>query len=190
MPDSRPLGTRIVVVGSTGSGKSTLAAALAERLELPFVELDALFWLAGWVEPDDETFGAKVAEATAGDRWVVAGSYRRVSERVVWPRAETMVWLDFPLPLVLRRLLVRSWRRWRKKELLWGTSFWSQFYRRSALLLFAIRTHRSTRRRWLEMMAAPEWSHLNFVHHHTPGETARWLARTVPLLDARSGSGP
>ena len=33
---------RIVVVGNTGSGKSTLAEELARRLDLAFVELDAL----------------------------------------------------------------------------------------------------------------------------------------------------
>lgn len=193
MPDSSPLGMRIVVVGSTGSGKSTLAATLAERLDLPFVELDALFWQPGWVESDDETFRAKLAEATAGDGWVVAGNYQRVSSGTVWPRAETMIVLDVSLMTKLRRIFLRSWRRSRTRKLLWGTNyerFWPQLYRRDSLLLFAIRTHRSTRRRYRSMMSAPEWSHLNFVHHHTPSETARWLARTVPLLDARSGSGP
>jgi len=58
---------------------------LAERLDLPFVELDALFWLPDWVESDDGTFGAKVTEATAGEGWVVAGNYRRISENAVWP---------------------------------------------------------------------------------------------------------
>jgi adenylate kinase family enzyme len=187
------VGTRIVVVGPTCSGKSTLAATLAERLDVPFVELDALFWLPDWVESDDETFGARVEEATAGETWAVAGSYRRVSEHAIWPRAETMIWLDFPLPLVLRRVLVRSWRRWRSGELLWGTNyerFWTQLFSRDSLLLFAVRNHRRNRRRWIEMMADPRWAHVNFVQLRGPAETAGWLARTAPPRADGSGSGP
>ncbi|HJM75725.1 MAG TPA: hypothetical protein QGI71_07695 [Dehalococcoidia bacterium] len=108
-----PIGRRIVVAGGTSSGKSTLAETLAERLDIPFVELDALFWQPNWVEIDDETFSEKMTAGTAGDAWVVAGSYRRFSERVTWPRAETMIWLDYSLPLPLRRGIVRAWRRWR-----------------------------------------------------------------------------
>ncbi len=174
------IGRRIVVIGSTGSGKSMLAATLAERLDVPFVELDALFWQPDWDESDDETFGAKVKAATAGDAWIVAGSYRRVSERVIWPRAETMIWLDYRLPLLLRRGIVRSWRRWRDHELLWGTNyefFWGHLYRRDSLLLFAIRTYRSNRRRWLEMMDDPQWAHIDFVQLRSPAETERWLER-------------
>ena len=43
MSDADNLGRRIAVVGPMCSGKSTLAALLAERLGMPFVELDALF---------------------------------------------------------------------------------------------------------------------------------------------------
>ena len=49
-----------------------------------------------------------MAEATAGDEWAVAGSYSRISERLIWPRTETMIWLDYSLPLLLRRGIVRS----------------------------------------------------------------------------------
>jgi hypothetical protein len=103
---------------------------------------------------------------------------------VLWPRAETIVWLDFRLPLVARRLLARSWRRWRNKEMLGGTNyepFWALLYRRDSLLYYAIRTHRSHRRGWLGMMTDPRWAHLNFVQLRGPAELERWLAQTVRL---------
>ncbi|HRC62477.1 MAG: DUF87 domain-containing protein [Dehalococcoidia bacterium] len=120
------IGRRIAVVGSSGSGKSTVASLLAERLALPFVELDALYWKPGWVESEHEEFVGRVQSETAGEGWVVAGNYSRAWP-VYWPRAETVVWLDLPLRVCLGRLVRRSWRRSRERELLWGTNterFW------------------------------------------------------------------
>lgn len=179
------LGRRIVVVGGTGSGKTTLAETLAQRLGLPFVELDALFWRPDWVEPDDESFSAKVAAATSGESWVVAGNYRRVTVDVLWPRVDTMIVLEVSLVTQLRRLIARSWRRWRTKELLWGTNyerFWKHFLHRDSLLLYALRTHRATRDRYRSMIADPAWAHINFIHLRSPAEAARWLTTDVPAI--------
>jgi adenylate kinase family enzyme len=186
---SNTIGRRIVVVGSTGSGKSTLAATLAERLHAPFVELDAIFWQPDWVESDDETFRGRVAEATAGHEWVVAGNYRRISSQLIWPRAETMIWLDYQLPLLLTRILVRSWRRWRSRELLWGTNretFWKHlklWNTEDSLLAWAVMNHRRRRRFYTAASRAPEWSHIAFVRHRSPRETERWLAETFAAVD-------
>ncbi|HEY9878873.1 MAG TPA: AAA family ATPase, partial [Leptolyngbyaceae cyanobacterium] len=35
---------RVAVVGAPGSGKTTLARQIAQKLQIPHVELDALFW--------------------------------------------------------------------------------------------------------------------------------------------------
>jgi adenylate kinase family enzyme len=65
---------RVVVVGATGSGKSTFAQRLAVRLGAEYVELDELFWDAHWTEAAPDVFRARVERATAGPRWVVAGT--------------------------------------------------------------------------------------------------------------------
>ena len=57
---------RVVVVGATGAGKSILAQRLAARLGAEYVELDALFWDAGWTQAAPEVFRALVERATAG----------------------------------------------------------------------------------------------------------------------------
>jgi adenylate kinase family enzyme len=41
-------GKRIASVGVTGSGKTTLARRLSEQHCIPRVELDTLYWKAGW----------------------------------------------------------------------------------------------------------------------------------------------
>ncbi len=51
---------RIVVVGTTGSGKTTLAGRLAERLNIPHVEQDALNWGSNWTMRPNEEFRAPV----------------------------------------------------------------------------------------------------------------------------------
>jgi adenylate kinase family enzyme len=56
---------RIVILGNAGSGKSTLARAIGERLGLPVVHLDTLFWEPNWVETDAEQFRTRVREAVA-----------------------------------------------------------------------------------------------------------------------------
>ena len=60
---------RIVILGNAGSGKSTLAREIGQRLDVPVVRLDPLFWEPGWVEPDDEAFRERVRQAFAGDAW-------------------------------------------------------------------------------------------------------------------------
>ncbi|MGE0725377.1 MAG: topology modulation protein [Alphaproteobacteria bacterium] len=97
---------RIVVVGCSGGGKSTLARAIGARLGLPVVHLDVLFWRPGWVESPREPFRARVAEALAGDRWVVDGSFAN-SLDLRLPRADLLVEVDLPR----WRCILRALRR-------------------------------------------------------------------------------
>src|SRR5205085_10649656 len=117
--DAQALMRRVAIVGASGNGKTTLGREVARRLEVPFVELDALHHGPNWAEPPLEEFRASVAEATAGDGWVVDGGYERKLGRIVLDRADTIVWLDLPLPVILGRLLRRTLRRIRTREELW-----------------------------------------------------------------------
>lgn len=178
------LGTRIHVIGNSCSGKSTLGAQLADRLSIPFVELDALNWLPNWValnETDPDRLEKRLTEATAGDAWVVAGSYRAYSERVFWERLETLIWLDLPIRTLVRRVMVRSWTRWRSQELLWGTNterFWPHlkvWNPEESLLAFIVRMHERKRRRMLEMTNDPRWSHIRIIRLRSPAEVRAFL---------------
>ncbi len=88
---------RVLVMGCSGSGKSTFARALAERLALPFVSLDALFWKPGWVESDPETFGRRVEAIAQTDSWVMDGNYTRHGAGALRrERADAVFLFDLP----------------------------------------------------------------------------------------------
>jgi adenylate kinase family enzyme len=108
---------RVLVLGSSGSGKSTLARAIAARLAVPHVELDALFHGPYW--QTRPSFVDDVDQATRADAWVVDGNYRSVRE-LLWSRADTVVWLDLPRLLVEWQVVRRSFVRWAKREELWN----------------------------------------------------------------------
>jgi adenylate kinase family enzyme len=51
---------RVNVKGSSGSGKSTFARELAAKLDLPYVELDALHHGPNWSEPTPAEFRDRI----------------------------------------------------------------------------------------------------------------------------------
>ncbi len=173
-----PCGQRIVIVGSTGSGKTTLATAIGQHRAIPHVELDGLHWEANWTEAPDAVFRARVAEVLMGDRWVVDGNYSQVRD-LVWPRADTIIWLDYPFHIVFARLWRRTMRRIYTRETLWHDNrerFWVQFFHRDSIFLWLLRSYRRRKREMPQMLARPENAHLAVIHLRTPRETARWLA--------------
>ena len=190
----RQAGKRIHVIGNSASGKSTLAAELADALDAPLVELDAINWQPGWVglnTADPDEFERRIREATRGERWVVAGSYRKVSQRTFWPRLETVVWLDLPLRLVVWRFLRRAWKRWRSGELIWGTNrerFWAQFRiwsKDQSLLAWTVTQHGRKRRDMVRDMSDRRWAHIRFVRLRSKREVAefggsQWSPRRAP----------
>ena len=98
---------RVVILGSSGAGKSTYARALGEKLGLPVVHHDALFWRPGWVEPDPEPFRAAVAAAIAGDAWITDGNYVSRTFDLRLPRADAVIFLHQPRWLCVARILSR-----------------------------------------------------------------------------------
>jgi len=172
---------RVSVVGSTGSGKTTFARALGQILGVPFVELDALNWEANWTLAPEDRFRERVDAASRGDTWVIDGNYGgRGARDIVWPRADTVVWLDFPLWLILVRLTRRNLTRIRSGEEIWpGTgnreTVRNSFFSTDSLYVWALRTYRRRNRQLPELLAGPEYAHLK-VHRFTrPGDAERWL---------------
>ena len=97
---------RILIIGCPGAGKSTLARQMAEKLDLPLIHLDSLFWLPGWVERDKGEFDALLAEELGKPQWIIDGNYgRTLSARL--EACDTVILLDFGRFACLRGVLKR-----------------------------------------------------------------------------------
>jgi adenylate kinase family enzyme len=182
----------VLVVGNSGSGKSTVAARLAALLDVPHIEMDALHHGPNWTEVPDELMRARVADAVRGDGWVADGNYSQVRD-LIWPRAELLVWLDLPLHVILRRLTRRTFGRWRQREELWGMagnreSIRTQLASRDSLFVGAVSSHRSRRRRYLEITAANEYPQLQIVRLTSSRDVDRWLETVAGDRTAESPS--
>jgi adenylate kinase family enzyme len=105
---------RVLIIGPCGAGKSTLARKLGPRLDLPVHHMDQLNWKAGWVDSSKDEIRARLAPIIAGDRWLIDGNYGgTLAPRLA--RADTILYLDFPIRLCVARLLRRIWT-WRGRS--------------------------------------------------------------------------
>jgi len=92
---------------------------LAARLGAPYVELDSIYHQRDWTPLPSEEFVARVTEIASGDGWVIDGNYGAVRP-LVWARADTVVWVDPPRHLVMRRILWRTVSRGVMRRELWN----------------------------------------------------------------------
>jgi adenylate kinase family enzyme len=180
---------RVSVVGLSCSGKSTLARALAERLDVPCIELDALVHDAGWNEAPAELLQVRVRAALAGspDGWVVDGNYFGKLGDLVIAQADTVVLLDLPLRVTLRRAVTRTASRLVRRTELWNGNRerLRDVFSRYSIPLFVLRTHGSFEPKWDERLRAhPQ---LDVIRLSSVRAIAAWL-QSIQATAAMSGS--
>ena len=170
---------RVSLVGGPGSGKTTVGRRMAQLLGAPYLELDSVFHQPGWTELATEDFRRRVAGVVAGDAWVVDGNYSAVRD-LVWQRADTVVWLDLPRPLVMRRVIARTLRRAVTRQELWNGNRepLANFYRLDPernIIRWTWVMHPSYAARYTAALADPAHAHLDFVRLRSPAEIAAFL---------------
>jgi hypothetical protein len=174
---------RMLILGRTGSGKTTLARDIAAALQVPHVELDSLYFGPNFSTVPEPVLRERVATAIEPDRWVSDGNKRAVRD-LVWPRADTIIWLDFPAAVTLWRLGRRSLRRTaslRTEAAKTGTTrhLPRQLVAGAKAVLTALRSHTGQRREFPPLFAASENQHLAVVRLRSPRATQRWCDRVL-----------
>ena len=170
---------RLVVIGVTSSGKSTLAENLAKLFDLHYIELDALNWEPNWQTAPLDVFRSRVEKETQAKKWIVAGNYHVVRD-LIWPKAEAVLWLDYPLTIVLGQLTRRTFKRWWSQELLWGTNretLWKhlKFWSDDSLYHWLFKTYWRRKREFTILFSQPEYRHLKLIRFTHPKEVKAWL---------------
>ena len=154
---------RVVIVGCAGAGKTALAAVLAPRLRAAHVDRDDLGELGS------DEYGAAVARAVSDDAWIFDGAPYYV-ESIVYPRADSVIALDYARRVVMRRVVWRALRRpdardWRDPHhpVRWAWSVWAE-----------------RRREIAELERRPELRSAQVIRLASPAAARKWLA-SVPM---------
>ena len=171
---------RVSLVGVPGSGKTTVGRQLAESMGVPFIELDSIFHQPGWAELPQDDFRRRVSEALTAEAWVVDGNYAAVRD-LVWERADTVVWLDLPRRLVMRRIILRTIRRAVTRQRLWNDNRepLTNFYRldpEQNVIRWAWVKYDEYVDRYGAAMQDAAYAHLRFVRLGTDEEVDAFLA--------------
>ena len=168
---------RVNVKGISGSGKTTFSRALAERLGVPYLELDAVHHIGpNWTEATAEELQSAAREfiAAAPDGWVIDGNYEAKLGDLVVEQADLIVWLDPPLRVPMRRLLRRTRERIGNDEELWGgnrETWRGAFLSWDSLFVYALRSWLRHKRQWPRRFAGDP----RLVRLRSPEEARRWL---------------
>ena len=168
---------RIVVVGTSGAGKTTFASELANLKDVRHIELDSYRHGPNWTETPDDIFRQNISDALTAQNWVVDGNYS-VARDIVWSRATTIVWLDYPFYVTFSRLFCRTISRYIRRTELWNGNredLRGVLFSKDSLLVWAFKTHWSRRRSMPIAFTQPEYAHLDVIRFRSPRAADCWL---------------
>ena len=174
---------RIAITGPSGSGKTSLAAELARTVGLRHVEIDALHHGPNWESCGPEVLRERVLAAIEGDGWVTDSTYHTMLGDLVSERADVLVWLDLPIPLVMWRLLRRTYVRSRDRIELWNGNVEPGWRASTQYLIWpALKTAFANRRAFPQLYAHRR------VHRLRSGAAVRGFVQSIQASETMSGS--
>lgn len=170
---------KVIVVGLSGAGKTTLANQLSAALNIRAIELDSIYHQADWKPLDREVFIDKVNEITAQKEWILCGNFFTALGKKLWKKADTIIWCDYPLPLVLWRLIRRTFYRGITKQELWNgnkESLLTNFFTKNSVILLTLRSWKKHKKRYGDIFDNhPDISNATFVRLRSKKDTEKFL---------------
>jgi adenylate kinase family enzyme len=168
---------RVVIIGTSCSGKTTLASKLAQKLSVPHIELDSIHWKQNWTPTPKEEFRSSVSAAATPEAWVSDGNYSAVRD-ILWARATTLIWLNYPFYVVAGRALSRTFRNVFYRKVLWSgnkETFRQSFLSKDSVLWWVLKTYRRRRREYPRLFNESAYRHLQIIVLSSSAEAERFL---------------
>lgn len=131
--------------------------------------------------PDAETRPEVEAFLAEQSRWVIDGNYRHLRD-LIWPAADTIVWLDLPRAMVMYSLLRRTLRRVITREELWNGNRenWRDALSldpERSVLAWSFTRFNDYRDEYARARREPSWCHLRWERLGTRHEVRDFLER-------------
>ena len=155
---------KIIITGTTCTGKTTLGNQISKAFKIPQIDLDDIHLLPNWVEKENSVFVKDViTETNKHQEWIVTGSYQSLLKDTIWQEATLIVWLDYPLNLILRRYFIRTYKRVFLKEKCCGENYETlgTTFSKESLFLWIFKTYWHRKRRMADwkgnLFSHKEW---------------------------------
>ncbi|SHH89766.1 AAA family ATPase [Clostridium intestinale] len=85
---------RIIIIGGNGCGKTTFAKELSDKLNLPLIHLDVLYWRDNWETASTDEFDELLVQEITKPKWIIDGNIgRTIPFRLKY--CDTVIYMDF-----------------------------------------------------------------------------------------------
>lgn len=85
---------RIIIIGGNGCGKTTLAKELSDKLKLPLIHLDVLYWKDNWQIVSKDEFDKLLLQEVTKPKWIIDGNnIRTIPLRLKY--CDTVIYMDY-----------------------------------------------------------------------------------------------
>lgn len=85
---------KIIVIGGNGSGKTTFARQLSNKLNIPLIFIDKIYWTDNWTRADEKTANSVLKSEMQKEKWIIDGNHTEtIPERL--KECDTVFYFDF-----------------------------------------------------------------------------------------------
>ena len=170
---------KMIITGTTCTGKTTLGKKVSKELSIMQVDLDEYHFLPNWVEKERDQFVQDVLNTIKDQKdWIITGNYQSIFKDTLFQKATTIVWLDYPLGIILTRYFKRTYRRVVHREKCCGENYETlgRTFSKDSLFLWIFKSYwrrKERMKRWMkDDLKEKEW--IVFTH---PKQATKYLAQ-------------